>query len=217
MPDAALRERLAQGAEQIGVVLPGPAQDKLITYLHLLEKWNRVYNLTAVRDLQQMVGRHLLDSLSAAPLVQGSRLIDVGSGAGLPGIPLALARPETRWVLLDSSAKRARFLVQAVAELELPNVQVVHSRVENYHPARRVDCVVTRGCAGLAQTLERARHLLAEQGRLVALKGKNVRQEAETLPAGFVLRELRRLEIPATEGVRYAAVVSLCPDQARCS
>ncbi len=215
MPDPELRARLDAGAAQLGVALPEEAQEKLIAYLHLLQRWNRVYNLTAVRDPEQMVGRHLLDSLAAAPLLQGSRFIDVGSGAGLPGIPLALARPESSWVLLDSSAKRCRFLIQAVAELGLTGVEVVHGRVERYRPATPFDCVVTRAFAALGETVGRIRHLLAEQGCLVALKGRGVERELESLPPGFALRELRRLEVPATKGARYAAVLAPCPDQAR--
>ena len=215
MPDPELRARLGAGAAQLGVALPDEAQEKLIAYLHLLQRWNRVYNLTAVRDPERMVGRHLLDSLAAAPLLQGSRFIDVGSGAGLPGIPLALARPESSWVLLDSSAKRCRFLIQAVAELGLSGVEVVHGRVERYRPATPFDCVVTRAFAALGETVERIRHLLAEQGCLVALKGRSVERELESLPPGFTLRELRRLEVPATKGARYAAVLAPCPDQRR--
>ncbi len=207
MPDSKLLDELGSGLQQLGITLSDSTRNKLIAYLRLLEKWNRAYNLTAVRDIQQMVSRHLLDSLSVLPLLQGSRLIDVGSGAGLPGIPLALARPEMRCILLDSNAKKTRFLIQAVAELELHNVEVVHSRVENYHPADLFDTVTTRAFASLAEMLQSTRHLLAEQGRFVALKGVNVQQETESLPAGFTIGELRQLEIPGSDSLRYAAII----------
>ncbi len=207
MPDSELLDRLGGGLQQLGITLPATAQERLITYLRLLERWNRAYNLTAVRDIRQMVSRHLLDSLAVLPLLRSGRLIDVGSGAGLPGIPLAMARPEMRCVLLDSNAKKTRFLIQAAAELELSNVEVVHSRVEEYRPAELFDTVTTRAFAGLGEMIRHTRHLLAERGRFVALKGANVEGEIENLPDGFVIGELTVLQIPGSNSLRYAAVI----------
>jgi len=207
VPDSELLDRLGGGLQQLGITLPATAQERLITYLRLLERWNRAYNLTAVRDIRQMVSRHLLDSLAVLPLLRNGRLIDVGSGAGLPGIPLAMARPEMRCVLLDSNAKKTRFLIQAAAELELSNVEVVHSRVEEYRPAELFDMVTTRAFASLAETIRCTRPLLADRGRLVALKGVNVQRESEDLPDGFIISELRPLQIPDAGSLRYAAVI----------
>ncbi len=211
MTDNKLRHELWSGLHQLGIPLSEPILNRLIAYLRLLQKWNRAYNLTAVRDIQQMVSRHLLDSLSVLPLLQGSRLIDVGSGAGLPGIPLALARPEMEFTLLDSNAKKTRFLLQAIAELELPNIGIVHSRVENYQPARLYDTVTTRAFASLAEMLACTQHLLATGGSFVALKGINVQQETENLPAGFTISELNPLEIPGSDSLRYAVIIQREP------
>jgi len=205
--DSKLHHDLYSGLQQLETPLPETTRRKLVAYLQLLEKWNRTYNLTAVRDIRQMVSRHLLDSLSVLPLLRGKYLIDVGSGAGLPGIPLALAQPETEFVLLDSNAKKTRFLIQAVAELGLRNVQVVHSRVENYHPTDLFDTVTTRAFANLAGMLQCTAHLLAKQGRFVALKGTNVQQETNNLPAGFVIGELKPLEVPGADSLRYAVII----------
>ncbi len=205
--DSKLRQELRGGLQQLGIALPETAQKKLIAYLRLLEKWNRTYNLTAVRNIQQMVSRHLLDSLSVLPLLRGSHLIDVGSGAGLPGIPLALARPETAFVLLDSNAKKTRFLIQAVAELQISNAEIVHCRVEHYQPVHLFDMVVTRAFASLAEMLSTTQHLLAEQGCFIALKGANVQQETKHLPAGFTVNALHRLQIPGSGRQRYAAII----------
>jgi len=140
-PATTLLSSLQDGVHALGLALAPAAQEKLIAYIELLAKWNQAYNLTAVRDPEQMIARHLLDSLAILPWVRGPRVLDIGSGAGLPGIPLALARPELQFVLLDSNAKKTRFITQALAELGLENVEVVHSRVEKYQPAVPFDPV----------------------------------------------------------------------------
>ncbi len=207
MPEDDLLLRLDSGLQRLGIALSDAQQETLIAYLRILEKWNRAYNLTAVRDIGQMVERHLLDSLAVLPLIRGRRCIDVGSGAGLPGLPLAVASPPTAWTLLDSSAKKTRFLIQAVAQLGLSNIKVMQSRVERYTPAPPFDTVTARAFSPLGALLRETAHLLATGGQVVALKGKNVRQEMTELPSGFTITATERLEIPGAEGERYAVVV----------
>lgn len=145
--------------------------EKLIDYLMLLHKWNQAYNLTAVRALDQMVGRHILDSLAVIPWVKGTRLLDVGSGAGLPGIPLALANPNLEVVLLDSNGKKTRFLQEVKRVLNLTHVEIVKSRVETYYPETRFDTVVSRAFSNVQQMVDWTTHLIAEKGIWLAMKG----------------------------------------------
>ena len=137
----------------MGSALPADAQARLLAYVHLLEKWNRTYNLTAVRAPEQMIPRHLLDSLAILPYLQGQRVLDMGTGAGLPGIPLAMARPDLDFVLLDSNAKKTRFVTQACAELGLKNIEITQERVEKYQPARPFDTLVSRAFSTIADML----------------------------------------------------------------
>ncbi len=206
MPDDPLRHLLDSGLHRLAIPLSDARRDTLIAYLRLLDKWNRAYNLTAVRDVRQMVARHVLDSLAILPLLRGRRFIDVGSGAGLPGLPLAIAMPETEWVLLDSNAKKTRFLIQATSELALPNIRVLRHRVEDYRPDRPFDTVTARAFSRLDILLQRTTHLLAPGGDVVALKGRNVHQEVTDPPSGFTIVAIERLEIPEAEGERYAVI-----------
>jgi 16S rRNA (guanine527-N7)-methyltransferase len=146
--------------------------DSVADYLLLLKKWNLAYNLTAIRDLESMVNKHILDSLAILPWLQGERIIDVGTGPGLPGIPLALARPETHFVLLDSNGKKTRFLKEVKRQLHLKNIEVVQFRVENYHPTQGFDTVLSRAFSTLAQMIQWTKHLIAEHGIWLAMKGR---------------------------------------------
>src|SRR4030067_635573 len=145
-----LEKRLQQGLSEMGLNLTAPARKKLLNFLELLEKWNRAYNLTAVRDPEQMVPRHLLDSLTVLPYLKGPSILDIGTGAGLPGLPLALARPDLAFTVLDSNLKKIRFVRQAVRELDIKNVEIAHARVEKFHPERKFDTLIARAFASIA-------------------------------------------------------------------
>lgn len=204
-----IEQSIIAGVECLGLPLPEGAIPRLATYLALLERWNRAYNLTAVRDPDAMVIRHLLDSLSILPWIAGPRVLDVGSGAGLPGIPLAIARPEVTFCLLDSNGKRTRFLNQVVAELQLKNVEVVRSRVEDYQPEIPFNSVASRAFATLAELLANAGRLCAPQGRLLAMKGVFPDDELARLPPDYVLVGVYPLHVPNLEAER--CLVHLAP------
>ena len=199
---------IAEGATAMGLELDGDAIGKLAAYLELVEKWNRVHNLTAVREPSQMVTLHLLDSLSIAPHVAtAATLLDVGTGAGLPGIPLAIARPSMRVTLLDSSHKKCAFLQQAKTELALANVEVVCDRVENWKPAQRFDVVVSRAFSDLVDFVEQAKHLVAPGGRLMAMKGVYPFEEIARMPATHRVAQVIELRVPRLEASRHVVLV----------
>lgn len=202
-----LEAGIAEGAAAMGLELPGPSIAKLAAYLELVEKWNRVHNLTAVRETSQMVALHLMDSLSVLPHVaDAATLLDVGSGAGLPGIPLAIARPAMRVTLLDSSHKKCAFLQQAKTELGLANVEVVCDRVENWNPPQRFAVVVSRAFSDLADFVEQAKHLVAPGGRLMAMKGVYPFEEITRLPASHRAQVIE-LRVPSLDASRHVVLV----------
>lgn len=176
-------------------VISAETQERLIAYLNLLNQWNKVFNLTAIRNLEDMVSLHLLDSLSIQPYLHGDRIIDVGTGAGLPGIPLALTCPQKQFVLLDSNHKKTRFLNQVVYELGIKNVVVVHSRCESFEPDQHFDSIITRAFATLAEMITTTQHLLAERGQFLAMKGIYPEAEIQNLPEKFKLLAVHRLTI----------------------
>jgi len=201
------RSRLRQGAAQLGMELSEAQQDALLHYLALLVKWNRVYALISRRDGDDWLARHLLDSLAVLPYINGSRVIDVGSGGGLPGIPLAIMRPDVAFTLLDSNSKKARFMTQAVIELGLKNVTVVDQRAEEFRPETGFDCIVSRAFATIADMLRVAGHLAADNGRFLAMKGVFPEQELAQLPLGYHADAVHILAIPFQPGERHLAVV----------
>lgn len=200
---AAAGERLDAGVAALGLALPEGARDGLLAYVALLAKWNKAYNLTAVRDPVEMVIRHLLDALTVLPHLPPGRVLDVGAGAGVPGIPLALARPSLELVLLDSSAKRTRFLLQAVAALGLDHATVVHSRVEDYRPGSPFDVVIARAYAALDVLLGQVRPLLASGAAVLAMKGLFPEEELAAVPAGFRVAEVVPLTVPGLDAERH--------------
>ncbi len=178
----------------------------MLRYLELLQKWNRVYNLSGVRDPHAMVTRHLLDSLAISPYLCGPRVLDVGSGAGLPGIPLALARPELRFVLLDAGRKKARFLRQAVSVLGLGNAAVACERAETFAPTERFHSVVARALAPLPAALALCGRLCVAEGRILVMTGSYPRRELDAIPPAFLVTEVRRLEVPRLGAQRHVVV-----------
>jgi 16S rRNA (guanine527-N7)-methyltransferase len=202
-----LLDKLAEGLAALELDLSDHVQHQLINFLHLLVKWNRAYNLTAVRQPEQMVTRHLLDSLVVGPYLQGPRILDVGTGAGLPGIPLALAYPDCQFTLLDSNGKKIRFITQAVAELGLVNVDVVQSRVEAYQPASPFNTVTARAYSSIQELVKQTAHLLADGGQYLIMKGAYPVAEVEAMPAGYHLKAIHQLQVPKLDAERHLLVV----------
>ena len=210
MNQAAQRVQLEAGLAELGIDLAGAAQQKLLAYVALLYKWNRTYSLTALREQEQAVSLHLLDSLAVLPhlaALGAHTLLDVGSGGGMPGIPLAIALPELRVTLLDSNSKKAAFLQQAAIELKLANVAVHCGRVEQYHPQQGFAAVTSRAFAELADFVELTRHLLADDGRWLALKGVWPHDEIARLPSSAVVDAVHRLVVPGVGGERHLVVM----------
>lgn len=193
---------LAPGLKTLGVTLPARAEAALLAYVELLVRWNQAYNLTAVRDPAEMVGKHLLDSLAILPFVTGPDLADVGTGAGLPGIPLAVARPDLKFTLVDSNGKKTRFVTQAMAELKLTNVTVVQARTEAWQPAAPFAQVVSRAFASLGDFARLAGDLLVPGGTLLAMKGADPKDEMGALPAGFRVVKVHPLKVPGLDAER---------------
>lgn len=200
-------DAIAAGVARLGVALPPAAIDQLVGYLDLLVKWNRVHNLTAIRERAEMVTLHLLDSLAVAPLLGSGALLDVGTGAGLPGVPLAIARPDLAVTLLDSNQKKIAFLREVVASLALRNVTVVAERVERLQPAARFDMIIARAFADLGDFVRASRALLADHGRLLAMKGQRPDAEIAALPATVRLVDVHPLRVPGLDAARHLLVI----------
>jgi 16S rRNA (guanine527-N7)-methyltransferase len=199
---------LAHGASTLGVSLDGQAIRRLLDYVDLIAKWNKVYNLTAIRETQRMLTEHVLDSLAVAPHVRSGSLLDLGSGAGLPGIPLGVARPDLQVTLLESSRKKCAFLHQAIIELGLNNVEVACVRAESYRPARGFDTVVTRAFADLDAIARLGLPLLAPGARLLAMKGAAPNAELTHLDVSVVVESVLQLQIPGLAAQRHLLVMT---------
>jgi len=202
-----LAEQLAQGIAELGLHVSTAAQRKLLDYLALIAKWNRVHNLTAVREDAKMVSDHLLDCLAVAPHLEARTVLDVGSGAGLPGIPLALTWPQARVTLLDSNHKKAAFLRQAMIELGLENTEVVCERVETWQPQRVFELVISRALSDLREFLNLAGRLCAANGTVAAMKGLYPHEELAQLPSGFSLRGVVALKVPGMRAQRHLVLL----------
>lgn len=207
------RKILVSGIASLNLNVTDHQVDQLLDFIKLIEKWNKAYNLTAIRDREEMARLHILDSLAIVPHVESQRVIDIGTGAGLPGIPLAICLPEISFTLLDSNAKKTRFVQQVVLELKLKNVEVLHSRVENYHPEKAFDVVLTRAFAGLPDIVKLTAHLLTQDGVLLAMKGQTPDAElaeitakksviSVSVPDSDVERCLVRIQSPEQAEVR---------------
>ncbi|MCP5267596.1 MAG: 16S rRNA (guanine(527)-N(7))-methyltransferase RsmG [Zoogloeaceae bacterium] len=204
------QEQLANGLQVLGIDLSADVQETLLAYAVFLEKWNRTFSLTALRDPARAVSYHLLDSLAILPYVSAENLLDVGSGGGQPGILLAIARPQLAVTLLDSNSKKTAFLQQAAIELGLKNVQVITARVEEYRPAKPFAAITSRAFAELADFVRLTRHLLAPEGSWLAMKGQRPEAEMAKLLAGesgISIAAVHELDVPGVDGERHLVVI----------
>lgn len=191
--------QLYDAAQQIGISLSDTQISQLIGYVDLMEKWNRAFNLTAVRRRPELFSRHIVESLAVTPFFGGDKCADIGTGAGLPGVPLAIAEPRKTFVLLDSNGKKTRFLLEVKRALGLSNIEVETTRVEKWQPAQRVDTVITRAFADLSTTIERIGHILHDSGMLFAMKTESAADEAGSLPLGFELVAQQDVAVPGRD------------------
>ncbi|MEG5264916.1 16S rRNA (guanine(527)-N(7))-methyltransferase RsmG [Pseudomonas sp. JDS28PS106] len=198
---------LSTGAQALGVDLSERQHAQLLDYLALLIKWNKAYNLTAVRNPDEMVSRHLLDSLSVVPFIDGERWLDVGSGGGMPGIPLAIMFPEMKISLLDSNGKKTRFQTQVKLELKLDNLEVIHSRAEAYQPAQPFTGIISRAFSSLEDFSNWTRHMGNTETRWLAMKGLHPADELVALPADFRLDSAQALAVPGCQGQRHLLIL----------
>ena len=211
MPALSLATALQDGLGQLaGADLAAGQQAKLLAYLDLLQRWSRAYNLTAIRDPAEMISRHLLDSLSVLPWIRGPQLLDAGTGAGLPGVPLAIARPDLAVTLLDSTGKKVRFLNHVARELRLENVYPVQARLESYAPEGAFDTIVSRAFSSLAAFAGAARHL-AGTAPLLAMKGRYPSDELGGLPAWVRVESVEKLTVPGLQEDRHLVIMSVIP------
>lgn len=200
-------ELLNSGVQQMALEISDAKIDQLINYLFLLDKWNKAFNLTAVRRPEDMLARHLLDSLSIVPHVTGHEILDVGTGPGLPGIPLAICFPEKKFVLLDSNSKKTRFLTQAKIDLGLKNVDIRHQRIEQLNDFEGFDQIFSRAFASLEKMTKLCQPYLRPEGKFMAMKGPDVVNEETELDKRFEIIERIKLDIPSCEAERHLIII----------
>ncbi|KKD61885.1 16S rRNA methyltransferase [Grimontia sp. AD028] len=203
-----MKQRLAQLIEQAGMNIPAEQQAQLIGYVEMLHKWNKAYNLTSVRDPNEMIVKHIMDSIVVSQHLDGQSYIDVGTGPGLPGIPLAIINPEKSFTLLDSLGKRIRFIRQVLHELKITNVTAVQSRVEDFQPEQGFDGVLSRAFASMSDMVNWCHHLPSPQGQFLALKGQVDQVEIDELPAGCSVTDIKPLTVPGLEGQRHLVILA---------
>lgn len=203
-----LAEELADGLEKMGLSLAAEIQRGLLAYVSLLGKWNRVYNLTALRDPEKMLTHHLLDALSVLPYLKDTRrLADIGSGGGLPGIPLALSLPDCHVTLVETNQKKSTFLTQARIELKLENLEIVNRRAEEYQPGEPFDVVISRAFSSLVDFVDVARHLVGPEGKMAAMKGVYPQEELAALPGNVQIEEVVSLNVPGLGAERHLVLM----------
>ncbi|MDK9739143.1 16S rRNA (guanine(527)-N(7))-methyltransferase RsmG [Vibrio sp. D404a] len=206
---SALREKLDHLISQTNLEVSDKQRGQLVGYVELLNKWNKAYNLTSVRDPMDMMVKHILDSIIVSTHLQGKRFIDVGTGPGLPGIPLSIMNPDCEFFLLDSLGKRIRFIKQVVHELGIDNVTPVQSRVEEFQPEEKFDAVLSRAFASMTDMVEWCHHLPKEQsGVFLALKGQHPRDEMDQLPDWCSVTDIKALQVPELDGERHLVTLS---------
>lgn len=198
---------LLQALEENNYFFSDEIQKKFLQYLELLQKWNKAFNLTAIRDVKEMVNLHILDSLSVLPYLYGTRMLDVGTGAGLPGLILAIVLPEKFFVLLDSNSKKTHFLTQVQCSLKLKNIEIVHARSEDFHPSECFDTILSRALASLAKMMAITQHLICPHGRFVAMKGLYPKQEIEELASGIKVSDVVQLQIKGIHAERHVVIL----------
>ena len=208
-------ELLAAGARDIGIAVDSSGAEALLKLVDELEAGNAQFNLTAIRDRLGMLRKHVLDSLTLQPYLRGSRVADIGTGAGFPGLPLAIVNPQRRFTLVEATGKKARFVEQTARRLGCHNVQVEHARAENYRPFELFDTVVARALSSLADFAAYAGHLCAPDGRLLAMKGKRPDEEISALPKSFRVLAVHRLKVPGLDDERH--LVELSPSRPKSS
>lgn len=203
---------LDEGLAQMALPLSANQREKIQAYIELLAKWNQTYNLTAVREPERMIGLHILDSLAVLPhMATASRILDVGTGGGLPGLPLAIAQPAWQITLLDSLQKKTTFVQQAISELALTNATVICERIEKFSPPEKFDVIISRAFAELADFVSGAAHALAEGGKMLAMKGLHPYDEIARLPATHRVTQTIELTVPQIEGKRHLVVIEKNP------
>ena len=199
--------KLSRLLDEAGISLTDHHKNQLVAYVDMLNKWNKAYNLTSVRDPNEMLIRHILDSIVVAPHLHGERFIDVGTGPGLPGVPLSIVRPECHFTLLDSLGKRIRFLRQVQHELKLGNIEPVQSRVEDFPAEPPFDGVISRAFASMTDMVNWCHHLPGKTGRFYALKGQLPEDEIAQLPDGYSVEFIEKLRVPQLDGERHLVVI----------
>ena len=199
---------LAEAAAKFGIELTQTHEQQLLRLLDELDDWNQRMNLTAIRERSQQITKHLLDSLSVQPFLHGTRVCDIGTGAGFPGIPLAIVNPSRSFTLVDSTAKKLKFIDHVSQQLQLANIKTVHTRAESFRPEARFDVVLSRAVGPVAQFVSWAGHLCVGGGRLLAMKGRYPHDELTKLPNGWKLAAVHRLEIPGLDEERH--LVEIC-------
>jgi 16S rRNA (guanine527-N7)-methyltransferase len=198
------QQQLALGIETLGLNCSSSQIDQLLAYLEMLQRWNKAYNLTAIRDPLQMVRLHLLDSLAIHPYIQrGHKIIDVGTGPGLPGIPLAILNPDIKFTLLDSNGKKTRFLFQAINDLGLKNAKEINHRVESYQPTQPFDIVLSRAFSSISDMLTQCDHLVSDSGCFLAMKGKKPDSELSKITKNYKVVDLSEVNVPQVDSERH--------------
>ncbi|MFO1320882.1 MAG: 16S rRNA (guanine(527)-N(7))-methyltransferase RsmG [Burkholderiales bacterium] len=205
---------LEAGLVALGLTAPAQAIDRLVRYLDLLEKWNATYNLTSVRDRRSWVSVHLLDSLAATPYVVGDRIVDVGTGAGLPGIPLAICRPEWKVLMIDSVQKKTAFIAQVIAELGLSNATVRHGRVEDIRLDVLANTAISRAFSDLGKFVRLVHPLVRADGEILAMKGSHPAAELPRVPGDYELVSMPRIHVPGLDADRHLALFRRRPEKA---
>ena len=198
---------LDQGLSQLGLDFDKNTRSRLLQFVELLQKWNRTYNLTAIKQPEEMITKHILDSLAVLPYVNGPRILDVGTGPGIPGIPLALAMPEHSFVLLDSNNKKTRFITQAITELGIDNVQVVTARIENYEPEIVFNTVIARAYTSLENLIQSSGHCCTNSAQILAMKGLYPATELQHIPESYSLNRVIELQVPGLDVQRHLVVI----------